>query len=267
MSQHLKTPTPCGEDRDPRIRRLLLAAAAWMFVFTTAYAQMLTDAPRFDVATIKPARGTESTGFRASRGRLETVSTSIIDLMKFSYGVHAAQILGMPEPLQRERFDVVGTVAGQEVNITLVKSMMRTLLADRFHLHMHPDRKELPVYVLEWEKAGSELKPAAHELLVPTVGYGPGVLEAGDASMHDLATFLQRYVTDRPVLDQTHKDGKYDLQLHWTPDNAAAQPANATQEYPDLFTAIRQQLGLRLVAKREMADVLVIDNVTVPTDN
>lgn len=244
-----------------------LVLALLFAVFSAAQVPQ-AGAPRFDVATIKPAHSTEPTGFRASKGRLETQSTSIVDMLKFSYGVHAAQILGLPEPLKNQRFDVVGTVAGQEVKIDLVKSMMRTLLAERFHLQLHPDRKELPVYVLEVEKAGSDLKPAAHELLVPSVAYGPGVLQAGDASMHDLATFLQRYVTDRPVLDQTHKDGRYDLQLLWSPDLGAPQRANgATEDYPDLFTAIRQQLGLRLVAKREMADVLVIDNVTQPTDN
>ena len=208
--------------------------------------QVPQEALRFDVETIKPAQTTGQTGVRVGRDRLETQSTSLIDLVKFSYGVHADQILGGPASLMHERYDVQGVVTDKQVNIDLFKGMMRTLLADRFHLQLHPDHKELPVYVLTWEKAGDALKPAAHDLLVPSVAYGPGALQAGDASMHDLATFLQRYVTDRPVLDQTHKDGKYDLQLHWTPDTgAAAVPNGATQEYPDLYTAIRQQLGLR----------------------
>ena len=226
------------------------------------------ESPRFEVATIKPAHNAEPAAFRASKGRLETQSTSIIDMIKFSYGVHAAQIIGIPEVLLSERYDVLGSAGDQHVDIDLLKSMMRTLLADRFHLQIHPDRKELPVYVLEWEKTVGALKPAADKLLVPMVIYGPGTLEAGDASMHDLATFLQRYVTDRPVLAQTHKQGKYDFQLRWAADGIPqGLNAAASQEYPDLFTAIREQLGLRLQAKRALVDILRIDRVTPPTDN
>jgi uncharacterized protein (TIGR03435 family) len=143
--------------------------------------------------------------------------------------------------------------------------MVRKLMADRFQLKFHYEKRELPVYLLTVAKGGPKLKkgdpnePAG-------LGGGPGNLGATNATMADLAELLAHGFLDRPVIDQTGLAGKFDLRLTWTPDEmqAATQSADAP---PGLFTAIQEQLGLKLVSTKAPADVIVIDHVEKPSAN
>lgn len=106
---------------------------------------------------------------------------------------------------------------------------------------------------------------------LPTYGYAPGQLSVRNATMTDFATYLQRFVTDRPVFDSTGVAGKYDLNLRWTPDDSQTEGSRQGDErnasFPGLYTAIQEQLGLKLQEAKRSVPVLVIDHVELPSPN
>jgi uncharacterized protein (TIGR03435 family) len=106
---------------------------------------------------------------------------------------------------------------------------------------------------------------------IPSVAYSPGQLSVANATLADLATFLQRFVADRPVIDQTGIIGKYDLILRWTPDELEAggsrQSNGNNSSLPGLYTAIQEQLGLKLQEAKRPAQVFVVDHIDMPSEN
>lgn len=231
------------------------------------WAQAGAPAPEgFEAVTIKEARGEGNTGLQISRNRFYAKNASVVDLIKYAYGVHSAQIIGVPEAVVRERFDIEAVAATDKMPQDGFRSMVRGLLQSRFQLASHADTRVLCVYLLTLD-AGGRLTPTMHpDNLVASVGHGSGTLTVNYASLKEFAAFLQRFVTDRPVLDRTALPGKFDMQLRWKPEEGAAPADSAAgRELPGLFTAIREQLGLRLQAAREMDDVMVIDSVSHPT--
>lgn len=235
-----------------------------------AHGQLNQPAPlaRFDVATIKPAKTDEPTGIRVSPTRFSTINASLADLLKYAYSVHASQIIGGPDDLMHRRYDIDATTGTATMpSSDAFKQMVRHLLADRFHLTLHPGTRDLSVYLLTISNPAIHLTPTKHaDYRVPNVGRSPGWLSVQNATTNDFAAFLQRFVTDRPVLDQTGIPGKFDIELHWTPEDGPPPTASTpAQEYPELFAAIREQLGLKLQPVKAPDDVLIIDTATAPT--
>lgn len=241
---------------------------------------MAADAvPGVEVATIKPSKPETQGKLFTVRGRtFATVNTSLSDLITFAFGLHARQITGGPAWLETDKYDLSAQPSGEgQPNANQWKAMMRQLLADRFKLAFHHDKKELGVYAIVVGKSGvlltkSEGDPNALPSLIFT---SLGVLPARNASMAEFAGVMQSAVLDRPVVDQTGLPGKYDFTLRWTPDESQfggmaarvpAPSANAAAP-PGLFTAIQEQLGLRLESTRAPVDVIVIDHVEKPTEN
>ena len=154
--------------------------------------------------------------------------------------------------------------------------MVQQLLADRFHLSFHRGRKELSVYeIISTNEEPKLAKSPGDSNGFGTVGFPMcGEMVVKNATIAEFANFLQRYVLDRPVLDQSGIEGRYEFKLDWTADesqfigrdNQLPAPARGV-EPPDLFTAIREQLGLRLVPKKDLAPVLVVDRVEKPSEN
>lgn len=152
------------------------------------------------------------------------------------------------------------------------KEMVQALLADRFHLTAHRETGELSVYEIVAAKGGARLtKSTRPPETFPAVGYSPGNLAAGNITITDLATYLQRFVSDRPVVDGTGISGKYDVTLRWTPDDAQPEASRQGEEssntYPGFFKAIEEQLGLKLEEGKRPTPVLVVDKVEMPTEN
>lgn len=240
---------------------------------------MAADAnPSFEVATIKPSRpDAQGMGFRVQGRRFSTINTNLIALMTFAYGVHARQISGAPAWAESEKFDLTGQpdVEGQP-NDRQWKLMLQKVLADRFGLTFHRGERELSVYAITAGKTGPKLtKSEADPNGLPGIGFrGLGGMLARNANMPDLANLMQSTVLDRPVVDQSGIKGRYDFTLDWTPDEfqfgglgvkPPAPSENAT--LPDLFTAIQQQLGLKLEATKAQTEVLIIDKVEKPSGN
>jgi uncharacterized protein (TIGR03435 family) len=155
-------------------------------------------------------------------------------------------------------------------------SMLRNLLADRFQLTFHRQPKEFSLYELQVAKAGSKLRPSTADPQEPSrligVVYPQRVTMPGrNATMKEFAALLQRAILDRPVVDKTGLTGRYDFDLEWAPDDSQfggdVKPASADAPSPPFFTAVQQQLGLRLVAAKGPVDALVVDNAEHPTAN
>ncbi len=241
---------------------------------------MAADAnPEFDVATIKPATPDRPGKAFLVRGRqFSTINTTLADLITFAYGIHAKQITGAPSWVETEKFDVAAQPNGEgQPNEKQWKAMVQKLLADRFKLAFHRDKKELSVYAIVVGKNGPKLTKSESTSNLPGLFFrGLGNLPCTNATMADLASVLQGAVLDRPVVDQTGITGRYDFTLLWTPDEfqfggAAAKnppppPTNGAAP-PDLFTAMQEQLGLKLESTKAQAEVFVIDKVSKPTEN
>jgi uncharacterized protein (TIGR03435 family) len=230
--------------------------------------------PEFEVATIKLSRPEERLSIVIKGRQFMTTASSLYDLTTFAYGLHASQITNGPGWLATEKYDVIAQPSGDgQPNRQQVQVMVQGLLADRFRLAFPRDKKELSVFTLVAAKTGTKLGRSSDQNGTPGVGFnGPGRMIVKSATISDFAGFMQRYVMDRPVVDQTHITGKFDFTLNWTPNETqfegrAIDPTTQNGDAPELFTAIQEQLGLKLESAKVPVDVLVIDHVEKPSDN
>jgi uncharacterized protein (TIGR03435 family) len=186
------------------------------------------------------------------------------------------QIVGGPDWLRIDKFDVViqPDLPGRP-STAQMRLIVQKLLQDRFHLSFHHAQQELSVYRIVPAKGGPKLTAtAAADINTAAIGFDEGAMTIRDASMAEFASLIQRYVMlDRPVVDHTGIVGKYDFKLRWTPDwsqfeGKSPWPAtNDTNAPPSLYTAIQEQLGLKLEPGKEPIDVLAVDGVQKPSDN
>lgn len=248
----------------------ILLFPAFTFGVAAAFGQTR---PSFEVATIKltdPAFGGILAGFPP--GRFEARGFTLEDLVGMAYQVDNRQIADGPKWAETERYDIVGTTMKQSTP-DQINVMMQSLLADRFQLKVHHDTKELPVYVLTVAKGGPKMK-------VRTEGDGGakesmlirGALIPGrDTTTQFLAAGLQKIILDRPVLNKTGLTAHYDFDLKWRPDPSQfrgnGDKLSSDPNDPDLFTALQEQLGLKLTAERAPVDVVVIDSAEKPSEN
>ncbi len=241
---------------------------------------MAADAnPSFEVATIKPSKPDEPGKALLVRGdRFKTINTTLLDLVSFAYDVQQKQVVGGPDWMSSEKFDIDAQpdVPGSP-NRDQLKTMIQKLLADRFQLKFHRDKKELSAYVLSVAKNGPKLKTSQGDPKgLPGLFFrGLGVLTVTNATMGDFSHLMQSAVLDRPVVDQTGLQGKYDFLLKWTPDESqfggmgikVPPPSDAADAPPPLFTALQEQLGLKMGAGKAPVEVLVLDHVEQPSAN
>lgn len=242
---------------------------------------MAADAhPTFEVATIKPTKPDEQRTYLIWRGNdMQVVNFSLAGLIKFAYDVQDKQIVGAPDWINTEKFDIEAKpdVPGAP-NGKQLKEMVQKLLADRFALKFHKDQKEMAAYVLTVGKDGPKMKAdTGNPNGLPGLFFGPiGTLHVMNATLQNFTNLMQSTVLDRPVVDKTGLNGRWDFTLKWTPDESqfagmgvkipppAADDANAA---PPLFTAIQEQLDLKLEAQKTQVPVLVIDHVDHPSPN
>jgi uncharacterized protein (TIGR03435 family) len=243
---------------------------------------MAADArPRFEVATIKPSQSRDAGGSLKVNpsGLINLTNFPVMVVIQFSYNVPRHQISGGPSWLESERFDIVGRpdIEGSP-NMSQVRTMLLNLLADRFQLSLHHEKKELAAYALTVAKGGPKLtEDTDNPSGLPTF-LGRGGQQGRNvqnSTMAEFASDLRGSLGDRPVVDQTGLGSKrYDFILKWTPDAPAmngatgAPPAADNPDAPpDIFTAIQQQLGLKLESTKAQADVIVIDHIEKPSEN
>lgn len=234
----------------------------------------------FEVATIKPVEsGAKSGRYITMQGvnRFVEKDYTLKLLIAAAYNLNPRTISGGPSWIESDHYDILAITPGEVLPTRDEQmSMLRSLLTDRFKLSFHREPKVFSIYQLEISRSGPKLKETAVPNDPPTVG--PGVvypqrivLPARNASMGDLASLLQRAILDRPVVDKTGLSERYDFDLEWAPDETQfggdVPSASADAPSAPLFSAIQQQLGLRLVATRGPVEALVVDKAERPSAN
>jgi uncharacterized protein (TIGR03435 family) len=232
----------------------------------------------FEVATIKPSNPAAQGKLMTIKGRqVLTINTALSDLISFAYGLHLRQVIGGPSWMESDKYDITGQPEGQGMpNQQQMRAMIRALLEDRFRLTTHRETRELPAYALVVTPGGPKMtKNDSNPNGLPGLLFrGLGVLPATNATMGDFAGVMQLAVLDRPVIDKTGLQGRYDFTLTWTPDETQfagfgvrIPPSTDPNAPPVLFTAVQEQLGLKFDSVRAPVEVLVIDRVEKPSEN
>lgn len=182
--------------------------------------------------------------------------------IKWAFGVQDGQILG-PGWLQQDHFDVDAKADGP-ATADEMKPMMRALLAERFKLRFHHEQKELHSYAMTAPKGGSKLKAAAADAVASRVNSANGTVVKG-MTMKEWADFIAGPL-GTPVVDKTGLVGKYDFVLDFTSYLPAGETMRA-DNFSAIFGAMQGELGLRLEAKKEMVEVMVVERVERPSEN
>ena len=278
-----------------RLVWLVACAAAWLA------------AQGFDVASIKPADPSERrvSFLFLPGGTFRATGVTVKLLIQEAYDVREFQVSGAPSWAGSERYDITAKVDDPSGEIALPndpqkvtaeqrktfqerqRQRIQALLVERFQLKVHREMKEMPAYALVVAKSGPKMKEATADG-PPIEGFsgpggrrGPGLrVGRGDISgqmmpMELLARALSQQV-GRTVVDKTGLSGNYDFTLQWTPDQALSggfpnEPKDSATQSAEtgvsIFTALQEQLGLRLESQKGPVDILVIDRVEKPSEN
>jgi uncharacterized protein (TIGR03435 family) len=244
--------------------------AAWEIPAATA--AMAKDAdPDWEVATVRPTDPAVTNASIRMNGRQFVLENRTVEtLLLAGYGVHKKQIVNAPDWIRTERWDARGVpdVPGQP-SFPQMQALVRKLLVERFGLVTHTEKREMEVYALTVAKGGEKMTPSAGDPNgLPDENDrengGERTMQATHVSMADFALLL-KFFLDRPVVDQTGLTGRYDFRLQWTFDETKA-PSDGSAA-PGVFTAIGEQLGLKLEPVKAPTDVLVVDKVEHPSEN
>lgn len=244
---------------------------------------MAADAdPTLDVATIKPSDPTQrGKGFGFRGTHFQTRNFNMNDLIAIGFGLHAKQIVGAPDWFATDLYDIDGVpdVPGRP-DLKQMGILIQKLLADRCGLKVHHETRELSVYVITVASGGPKMAKNTGAPSDPQAfGFrGLGDLIVRNMTMKDFALGMQSAVTDKPVVDQTGLTDRYDFTLKWTPDDSqfaqfrtavSVTPPKADDPNapPSLYTAVQEQLGLKIEATKAPDDVIVIDHVEKPSAN
>ena len=244
---------------------------------------MAADAnPTFEVATIKPSKpGAQGKGFGFRAGHFMTFNTDLNDLIAFAYGLHPKQIVDAPAWFGADLFDIEAKPDAEgRPSQKQESAMTQKLLEERFQLKFHHEKRELSVYVISVASGGAKMTKSTAAATDPPAFFfrALGDLTVRNQTMGDFATWMQNGVMDRPVVNQTGLTDRYDFQLKWTPDESqfaafrgvgavVTPPTDSATAPPALYTAITEQLGLKMGPGKVPVDVIVIDHVERPSAN
>jgi len=247
---------------------MLCSVLAAVLAAAPGRAQQPAAPPNFEAASIRPnTSGDTARAFRVEPGgNVRAINVTVRHLMWNAYGVNDFEIIGGPSWAGTDRYDIVARTAGNPRPEEL-RPMLRALLSERFKLKVQQTTRELPIYALVIlrtdNRPGPKLRPAEGPCATgvgPGCGaaVGTGTLRSRGLTMARLAGELAGQV-GRRVRDETGLAGAFDLELEWTPGFQA--------DGASLFTALQEQLGLKLEPRVGPVDVLVIESVERPIDN
>jgi uncharacterized protein (TIGR03435 family) len=282
---------------DSASRSLWTIAAAAVLVAVIAGAPVAAQQPAFEVASIKRSVSGGPQRFKMFPG-VTVENSTLKDLIKFAYAVDDFRISGGPGWINSDRYDIEAKVEGKPTtfDLALQRRRLQTLLQDRFNLALHRETKELPIYELKVAKGGFKLHPLKDgdciagdptKPLAPLApgktrmdycgygGFGRGLYENSTANMGGVAGALSTLL-GRKVVDKTGITVVFRVRLTFVPDDSTIPmpgpdgpggPAPTADAGPNIFTAVQEQLGLKLESAKGPVDVLVIDHVERPSEN
>jgi bla regulator protein BlaR1 len=244
----------------------------WLLAFLTL-AQS-----QFDVVSVKPSAPDDRNGLnmQTQPGGIRFTGVPLRMIMMVAYDLKAFQISGGPDWIRTERWDVQANIETEgRLSMDQKRPMIQALIADRFALKAHKETREMPVYALIVDKKGSKLTPYAGA--ESQVRNGTGSLLVRKIGMVWFTEWLSRKL-GRVVIDQTGLKDEYDFALDWAPDPEEGNPdytgmppspsrARMEKSGPSIFTAIQEQLGLRLVSQKGPVEIVIIDSVEKPSAN
>jgi uncharacterized protein (TIGR03435 family) len=254
--------------------------------------------PRFAVTSVKPNKTgccfVGGVGDGGGGGKDVTLRF----LIGFAYRLQQFQISGGPKWISSDHFDIEGRAEDPNTSEDQLRLMLQSLLEDRFKLKLHRESKESSVYALVVGKDLPKIKPSADQISPDVNGPAPkgagpnrGVIRGGQGTLVGNAITLARFVrnlsprVDRMVIDKTNLTGRFDIDLRWAPGpseplfDAAGNEipskiidmngvtVGADASGPSIFSAIQEQLGLKLISAKAPVDLLVIDHVEKPDTN
>jgi uncharacterized protein (TIGR03435 family) len=235
-----------------------------IFAAVAAFGQIET--LKFEVASVKTnTSGSGSSRTSSTTGQLTITNRSLKELIEMAYTVQDFQI-SAPDWLGSAKFDIVAKIpAGAQKDQR--PAMMQALLAERFHLAVHRESKEMPAYALVVAKSGPKLQQVepGGTSMNDNESNNSRRITAERASMAVLAEALARIV-EHPVVDRSGLQGVYSLKLQYTPDNSKSDGPDAAG--PSIYAALEEQLGLKLQTQKLPVEIIVVDYVErVPTEN
>lgn len=279
------------------IERLWFVSALATSVFAPAPAAAQISkppAPSYTVSTVRPSDpdsppDKDDIGFDSS-DEFHTVNQSLPDIIKFAYDLSYGadkQVVGGPKWVVSAKFDILAKTDGETAaalrkltnkqQLAEVRLMVRGLLAERFKLRVHREARTLPIYALVLVKSGSKLTPTKGPQESELIrGASPGHLRCVGCTMKLFADVIagQREIGGRQIIDRTGLAGHFNFLLTWTPDPTLGIARSdrdsgvaPDMSGPSLFTALQEQLGLKLESTKGSVDVIVIDSVEMPSEN
>jgi uncharacterized protein (TIGR03435 family) len=262
---------------------LVIPAIAQQPAATTAQPAL----PVYDAVSIHPHNASDTNvSFSFHPDSLSATNITLKELLNYSYQIREDLISSLPSWADSARFDISARVSSPDHSVLdkltrdQMKAMLRPVLIDRFQLKVHTEIRTLPVYDLVLTKDGPKLQkspPPPDDPDHPTPPgrhrktswqFNNGDLTVTAITMSDFAVTLADQI-NRTVIDKTGLTDAYDLKLKWTPDEDADKAADngAADRPPDIFTALQEQLGLKLEATKGPVTTLVVDHAEKPSPN
>ena len=249
------------------MRHLIVAVVLVLSAFP-----LTAQTPRFEVISIRPnTDAVASGGTRHAPNRFTAIANTLQELVLYAYSPLESTRLVSPDWIRRERFDIVATAPE---GIADFQAMVRNLLADRFGLRAHTENRRTQVYVLSLARPDGKLGQGLRPSTVDCSRRDPPCFTRNQprGSYHAIGSewppFILmgelRVATGTTVLDRTGLTGPLDIDLEWADPTASVADQAADVARPSLFTAVREQLGLKLEASQESMEFLVIDHVERP---
>jgi Protein of unknown function (DUF3738). len=234
----------------------------------TVYGQSVV-APQFEVASVKPSNAEpgSSSGIYTGHGRLDAHNVTLKRCIMGAYGVGPHEVSGGPSWLDTDHFDILAKADKPINDDAVLMVMLQDLLAERFQLVVQRETRTIPALVLGVGKNGPKLeKAAAGESATNTTSNNRSIsIDARHTDLDSFARILSRQMS-LPVVNQTGLPGIFNFKLHWTQDDARLAPAGESDE-PSIFTAIQEQLGLRLRSAKAPVTILIVAHAERPTPN
>ena len=237
--------------------------------FSLAFTLCGESLPSFEVASIKPFDRTGQVGhgsIAVSGSRITITGYTLNALILYAYDMRNYQISGGPGWIATDGYTIAAKAEGEAAPATAeIRKMLQSLLAERFGLKLHRETKEVSLYLLVPSKTGPKLTQSAAQRATMRVGMGS--LMMAKATTSQMAALLSS-VLSRPVLDQTGIAGDFDFTID-SPDINMGRMQQSQEELsgPSIFTAIQEQLGLKLAPSKGPIETLVIDRAEKPLEN
>jgi uncharacterized protein (TIGR03435 family) len=246
-----------------------------LLIVTATVISCQAQLPAFEAASVKLSAQGEEVRMRREPGRLAITNFPLRAMVRYAYDVEDIQISGGPAWFNSDRWDIVAT-GGREISEAERRRMLQVLLGERFKMTIRHEMKELPVYALSVAKGGSKLTPGTEgnpervELNVNGAGFHH--MMGQSVTLSTIAKVLTGPV-GRIVVDRTGINGSFDYKLEWVPDPASmpaingARPDGSSLDGASIFTAVEEQLGLKLASTRGPVKILVIEHAEKAVEN